>query len=255
MTCCSGEHRAGSEWDTLPISCELTSRKSHIWLESQKFTTLNYTYWTLLCDRCNVGPHGLSLRHGHHKYSHIQNYDDSNRGNKREHKVNTSCDVMGDGDDDQQVERGSVQRDERQQNVNKDAIRLRFPAGLVEEEWKAELRAFSRLHPAYIDDDLTRSSPGGGPEGDCRRKALRGVGRSTGISSWGTGHRRDRGLEPAGMVAGHWELEQDEMTTGHWEPESGKGGDSDGTVECGTGGTTGTAVEYHRAGRNRKRRD
>jgi len=54
---------------------------------------------------------------------------------------------VGDGDDDQQVESCSEHRDERQQSVNKDAIGLRFPAGLVEESWKAELSAFSRLHP------------------------------------------------------------------------------------------------------------
>ncbi|TNN46813.1 hypothetical protein EYF80_042963 [Liparis tanakae] len=53
VTCCCGEHQppergslplieaaAGTELRSAVISCELTSRKSHIWLESQKFTTL-----------------------------------------------------------------------------------------------------------------------------------------------------------------------------------------------------------------------
>ncbi|TNN59083.1 hypothetical protein EYF80_030717 [Liparis tanakae] len=44
VTCCCGEHRAAAERGSLPLprqrasfSCELTSRKSHIWLESQRF--------------------------------------------------------------------------------------------------------------------------------------------------------------------------------------------------------------------------
>ncbi|TNN33205.1 hypothetical protein EYF80_056633 [Liparis tanakae] len=44
VTCCCGEHRAEADRGSLPlprqrasISCELTSRKSHIWLESQRF--------------------------------------------------------------------------------------------------------------------------------------------------------------------------------------------------------------------------
>lgn len=51
---------------------------------------------------------------------------------------------VGDGDDDQQVERGREQRDKRQQRVNGAGVRARtFPAGAVE-MWKAEL---SLLHP------------------------------------------------------------------------------------------------------------
>jgi len=65
---------------------------------------------------------------------------------------------------------------------------------------------------------------GVGRRATTRRKARRRAGRSTGMASWGTGHRRGRGLEPAGMVTGHWESGKGETETGHWElPPGGKG--------------------------------
>ncbi len=56
---------------------------------------------------------------------------------------------MGDGDDDEQVESHSEQRDEGQHNVNEQCFRPRrrgLSAGGVEELWKAELCSDLNLH-------------------------------------------------------------------------------------------------------------
>lgn len=53
--------------------------------------------------------------------------------------------VVGDGDDDEQVERGSEHRDEEQQHVNQQRLRgrrCRPPARAVEELWEAEFSFF-----------------------------------------------------------------------------------------------------------------
>lgn len=56
---------------------------------------------------------------------------------------------VGDGDEDQQVESRSEQRDGRQQNVSEHCLRVRLCvllAGGVEELWKAEFSSLHSLH-------------------------------------------------------------------------------------------------------------
>ena len=56
---------------------------------------------------------------------------------------------MGDGDDDQQVEKRSEQGDAGQYDVNQHGlgvVMLLLPAGGVEEMWKAEFTPLKGLH-------------------------------------------------------------------------------------------------------------
>ncbi|TNN48966.1 hypothetical protein EYF80_040856 [Liparis tanakae] len=45
---------------------------------------------TLECNGRNMRPHGSSLRHGRHKHSHVQNYDDGDGANKGHRDINGS---------------------------------------------------------------------------------------------------------------------------------------------------------------------